>query len=90
MLKNLSLITFLFLASTLLYLGISQKSSPTKLTLTLAKSISTIQEASSYAFYTSTFNTTKKFLAITINPIQRSSLSEFLSLNDSHRNQTYE
>lgn len=88
MVKTFASVIILILFATYLSFVIAQQT-PKKLPLTLGKSLTQIQNASTYTYFSSTFNTTKKFLAVTVNPSDDVSLTEFLSINDSASNQAY-
>jgi hypothetical protein len=88
MVKAFTTVILLILLATYSSVVIAQQP-PKNLPLSLGKSVIQIQNASTYTYFSSTFNTTKKFLAVTVNPSDDVLLSEFLSLNDSTNNQAY-
>lgn len=88
MVKTFANVILFILLATYLSVATAQQA-PKKLSLTLAKSVTQIQNASTYTYFSSTFNTTKKFLAITANPSEDVLMNEYLSINDSASNQAY-
>jgi hypothetical protein len=84
---SINVIVF-FLVLTLFPLIFAQQP-PTLLALTPGQSVAGTQNASSYLYYYSSFKTTKRLLAITLNPDHQSSMAEFFSLNDPVSSQSF-
>lgn len=82
--------TAIFLITFVIFVFLAQSQAPSAPTvLTPGKSFTSASEANTNNYFASSFNITKKLLAVTVDPVLNTNNTLFLSLKDTLRNLTF-